>query len=309
MIITQTMTSLLIAIQQAGDVAEAMTKAAASAAADAAKESVNWNDLIPQLIEWCVNLGGNLLSALIIYVVGRFFIGLIKRAVNAFLERRKVEETVKTFVRSLVSISLTVLLIIAIISRLGIETTSFAALLASAGVAIGMAFSGNLQNFAGGVILLLLRPFKVGDFVVTQGVEGYVKEIQIFHTVLTTYDNRTIYVANGPLSSGVITNMSQQVNRRVDWTVSVEYGADFDKVKALILEIIDKEPLILKDPAPFVALKELSSSSVDLIVRVWVRSADYWDVYFELRREVYEAFNKEGIRFPFPQVTVHQAEN
>ena len=172
-----------------------------------------------------------------------------------------------------------------------------------------MAFSGNLQNFAGGVILLLLRPFKVGDFIVTQGVEGYVKEIQIFHTVLTTYDNRTIYVANGPLSSGVITNMSQQVNRRVDWTVSMEYGADFDKVKALILEIIDKEPLILKDPAPFVALKELSSSSVDLIVRVWVRSADYWDVYFELRREVYEAFNKEGIRFPFPQVTVHQAEN
>ena len=288
--------------------AEAMTKAAASAAAEAAKESVNWNDIIPQLIEWCVKMGGNLLSAFIIFIVGRFIISLIKRALNAFLERRKVEPTVKSFVKSMVSVALTILLAIAIISRLGIETTSFAALLASAGVAIGMAFSGNLQNFAGGVIMLVLRPFKVGDYVVAQGVEGYVKEIQIFHTVLTTYDNRTIYVANGPLSSGVITNMSQQVNRRVDWTVSVEYGADFDKVKAILLKIIDKEPLILKDPAPFVALKELSNSSVDLIVRVWVKSADYWDVYYELRREVYEAFNKEGIGFPFPQITVHQAE-
>ncbi|MBR3013532.1 MAG: mechanosensitive ion channel [Bacteroidaceae bacterium] len=302
------MTSLLIAIQQAEDVAEAMTKAAASAAAEAAKESVNWNDIIPQLIEWCVKMGGNLLSAFIIFIVGRFIISLIKRALNAFLERRKVEPTVKSFVKSMVSVALSILLAIAIISRLGIETTSFAALLASAGVAIGMAFSGNLQNFAGGVIMLVLRPFKVGDYVVAQGVEGYVKEIQIFHTVLTTYDNRTIYVANGPLSSGVITNMSQQVNRRVDWTVSVEYGADFDKVKAILLKIIDKEPLILKDPAPFVALKELSNSSVDLIVRVWVKSADYWDVYYELRREVYEAFNKEGIGFPFPQITVHQAE-
>ena len=288
--------------------AEAMTKAAASAAAEAAKESVNWNNIIPQLIEWCVKMGGNLLSAFIIFIVGRFIISLIKRALNAFLERRKVEPTVKSFVKSMVSVALTILLAIAIISRLGIETTSFAALLASAGVAIGMAFSGNLQNFAGGVIMLVLRPFKVGDYVVAQGVEGYVKEIQIFHTVLTTYDNRTIYVANGPLSSGVITNMSQQVNRRVDWTVSVEYGADFDKVKAILLKIIDKEPLILKDPAPFVALKELSNSSVDLIVRVWVKSADYWDVYYELRREVYEAFNKEGIGFPFPQITVHQAE-
>ena len=302
------MTSLLIAIQQAEDVAEAMTRAAASAAAEAAKESVNWNDIIPQLIEWCVKMGGNLLSAFIIFIVGRFIISLIKRALNAFLERRKVEPTVKSFVKSMIRVALTILLAIAIISRLGIETTSFAALLASAGVAIGMAFSGNLQNFAGGVIMLVLRPFKVGDYVVAQGVEGYVKEIQIFHTVLTTYDNRTIYVANGPLSSGVITNMSQQVNRRVDWTVSVEYGADFDKVKAILLKIIEKEPLILKDPAPFVALKELSNSSVDLIVRVWVKSADYWDVYYELRREVYEAFNKEGIGFPFPQITVHQAE-
>ena len=302
------MTSLLIAIQQAEDVAEAMTRAAASAAAEAAKESVNWNDIIPQLIEWCVKMGGNLLSAFIIFIVGRFIISLIKRALNAFLERRKVEPTVKSFVKSMLRVALTILLAIAIISRLGIETTSFAALLASAGVAIGMAFSGNLQNFAGGVIMLVLRPFKVGDYVVAQGVEGYVKEIQIFHTVLTTYDNRTIYVANGPLSSGVITNMSQQVNRRVDWTVSVEYGADFDKVKAILLKIIEKEPLILKDPAPFVALKELSNSSVDLIVRVWVKSADYWDVYYELRREVYEAFNKEGIGFPFPQITVHQAE-
>ena len=301
------MKALLLTLLQAEKVGEAL-KDGLEAAAEKAPQPMSLEELISKLVEWCITMGGNILGAIIIYVVGRFVIGLIKQAINSFLERRKIEETVKTFVRSMVNISLTVLLIIAIISRLGIETTSFAALLASAGVAIGMAFSGNLQNFAGGVILLLLRPFKVGDYVVAQGVEGYVKEIQIFHTVLTTYDNRTIYVANGSLSSGVITNMSQLVNRRVDWTVSVEYGQDFEHAKEVILGIVEKHELILKDPAPFVAVKELSNSSVDLIVRVWVKSADYWTVHYDMRREVYEAFNKEGISFPFPQVTIHQAE-
>jgi len=278
------------------------------AAEAVANEVGHMNDVFSQIIDWCVNMGGNILAAFFIYIIGRFIIRLIKRIVNGFLERRNIEPTVKNFVKSMVNISLTVLLIIAIISKLGIETTSFAALLASAGVAIGMAFSGNLQNFAGGVILLLLRPFKIGDYIIAQGVEGTVKEIQIFHTVLTTIDNKTIYVANGALSSGVITNVSQLERRRVDWTVSVEYGADFEKVKEVLLRIINENPKIIQDPVPFVELKELNSSSVDILIRVWVMTADYWEVYFGLRKEVYETFNKEGIGFPFPQITVHQGK-
>lgn len=302
-----TINTLLIALLQTTEATEAVEEAVEQVA-EVAPNPMDIHEILHQLGDWSVTLAGNILGAIIIYVIGRFLIGLIKKGINAYLERRNIEPTVKSFVKSMVNISLTVLLVIAIISRLGIETTSIAALVASAGVAIGMAFSGNLQNFAGGVILLLLRPFKIGDYIVAQNAEGYVKEIQIFHTVLTTYDNRTIYVANGSLSSGVITNMSQQENRRVDWTVSMEYGQDFEKAKELLLDIISKESLILPNPAPFVAIKELNTSSVDLIVRVWVKSADYWTVYFELRREVYETFLKEGINFPFPQITVHQVE-
>ena len=263
-------------------------------------------DILPQLIDWCIKMGRNIIGAIIIYVVGRFIINLLRKLVDRLLERRNIEPTVKSFIRSLVNIMLTILLVIAIIGRLGIETTSFAALLASAGVAIGMAFSGNLQNFAGGVILLLLRPFKVGDYILAQGIEGTVKEIQIFHTVLTTADNKTIYVANGSLSSGIITNVSQQETRRVDWTFSVEYGENSERVKETVLRIVAQNPDVLKDPAPFVALHELSASSVDILVRVWTKSTTYWDVYFGIRKQVYETFNKEGIDFPFPQITVHQ---
>jgi len=311
-------TALLIALQQALDVEKAVESAVEKGVEEGvdtaitnAEASFNLSpeELIEKIVEWCVTMGGNIIGAILIYIVGRFIIKLVKKALNAFLERRKIEPTVKSFVQSMVSISLTVLLVIAIISQLGLETTSFAALLASAGVAIGMAFSGNLQNFAGGVIMLLLRPFKVGDYIVAQGVEGYVKEIQIFHTVLTTYDNRTIFVANGPLSSGVITNMYQTRKRRVELIVSVEYGANFEQVKKVLLQIINDDPMILKEPEPFIAIHDLNSSSVDIVVRAWVKSGEYWDVHYKLREKVYEEFNKAGINFPFPQLTVHQAEN
>ena len=215
---------------------------------------------------------------------------------------------VQTFVKSFVNIMLTILLIVAIISKLGVDTTSFAALLASAGVAVGMALSGNLQNFAGGLIILLLRPFKVGDFIECQGVSGTVKEIQIFHTILTSPDNKVIYVPNGSLSSGTVINYSREATRRVDWTFCVEYGEDYEKVENVINKLIAADERILNTPAPFVNLIALADSSVNVVVRVWVKSENYWDVFFSMNKAVYATFNKEGINFPFPQLTVHQAK-
>lgn len=225
------------------------------------------------------------------------------------LEKRKLEISVQTFLRSLVSILLNLILAFAIVSRLGVETTSFAALLASAGVAIGMALSGNLSNFAGGLIILVFKPFKVGDYIEGQNANGTVREIQIFHTILTTVDNKVIYVPNGALSSNAITNYNKQETRRAEWVFGVEYGEDFEKVKAVLQRIIDADPRILKDPAPMIALGALSASSVDIKVRAWAKTADYWDVYFDMNKIVYDTFNKEGIGFPFPQLTVHQAKD
>ncbi|MZJ34443.1 mechanosensitive ion channel, partial [Collinsella sp. BIOML-A1] len=205
-----------------------------------------------------------------------------------------------------VNILLTILLIISVVGALGVETTSFAALLASAGVAVGMALSGNLQNFAGGLIVLLFKPYKVGDWIESQGVSGTVKEIQIFHTILTTGDNKVIYIPNGAMSSGVVTNYNTQTTRRVEWIVGVDYGEDYDKVQQIVTDILAADKRILKDPAPFIALHALDASSVNVVARVWVNSADYWGVYFDINKAIYATFNEKGINFPFPQLTVHQ---
>lgn len=264
--------------------------------------------LARQLISWGVNAGGRILGAVIVFVVGRFLISVLKKMVVRVLSRRKVEPGIQSFVKSLVNILLTVLLVIAVISKLGVDTTSFAALLASAGVAVGMALSGNLQNFAGGLIILLFRPFKVGDWIESQGVSGTVREIQIFHTILTTADNKVIYIPNGALSSGTITNYSREDTRRVDWVIGVEYGENYDKVESTVRRIIAGESRVLSTPAPFVALHALDASSVNVVIRVWVKSGDYWDVYFDMYKKIYSVFNEEGISFPFPQLTVHQAK-
>lgn len=261
-----------------------------------------------QLIDFGISAGGRILSAVIIFVVGRFAISIVKRLINRLLEKRKVEVSVKTFVQSLVNILLTILLIVAVIGKLGVETTSFAALLASAGVAIGMALSGNLQNFAGGLVILLFKPYKVGDFIESQNVSGTVREIQIFHTILSTPDNKVIYIPNGSLSSGVVVNYSDQVTRRVEWIFNVEYGEDYDRVAAVINSILDADQRILTDPAPLVAMHALAANSVNVVVRVWVKSEDYWTVYFHINQTVYATFNEQGIGFPFPQLTVHQAK-
>ena len=275
----------------------------------AGSKGVDVEQLLSKLLDWGIEVGKDLLGAIIIYIVGRFIIKQVGRLLARILEKRKLEISVQTFLRSLVSILLNLILAFAIVSRLGVETTSFAALLASAGVAIGMALSGNLSNFAGGLIILVFKPFKVGDYIEGQNANGTVREIQIFHTILTTVDNKVIYVPNGALSSNAITNYNKQETRRAAWVFGVEYGEDFEKVKAVLQRIIDADPRILKDPAPMIALGALSASSVDIKVRAWAKTADYWDVYFDMNKIVYDTFNKEGIGFPFPQLTVHQAKD
>lgn len=263
--------------------------------------------LIQQLIDWGVVAGGRIIGAIIIFVVGRILISFLKKILAKLLTKRHIDPGIQSFVKSLTNILLTILLIIAVIGKLGVETTSFAALLASAGVAIGMALSGNLQNFAGGLIVLLFRPFKVGDWIEYLSVSGTVREIQIFHTILTTADNKVIYIPNGAVSSGTVTNYSREETRRIEWVIGVDYGEDYAKVEETVRGILAKDKRVLSDPAPFIALHALSASSVNVVIRVWVKSSDYWGVYFDMNKEIYVVFNREGINFPFPQLTVHQA--
>ena len=248
-----------------------------------------------QLIDSGIQAGGHILKAVIVFLVGRFLIRMLNRLVGRVMDKRNVDISIKTFVKSLVNILLTVLLIVSVVGALGVETTSFAALLASAGVAVGMALSGNLQNFAGGLVILLFKPYKVGDWIEAQSVSGTVKEIQIFHTILTTADNKLIYVPNGALSSGVVTNYSNQKTRRVEWIFGVDYGEDYNKVEKVVREVLTADKRILNDPAPFIALHALDASSVNVVVRVWVESGDYWGVYFDINKTIYATFNEKGI--------------
>lgn len=266
------------------------------------------NEFIAKALNASIDLGGRILAALIIFIIGKILVNWANKLFAKMLEKRKIEPSIQSFLKSIVNITLLVLLFLAVIGKLGIELTSFAALLASAGVAVGMALSGNLSNFAGGVIILVFRPYKVGDYIeASTGAAGTVTDIQIFHTVLTTPDNKVVFAPNGAMSGAVVTNYSRKDTRRVDFLFGVEYGTDFNQAKSIIMEVINKDSRILKDPAPFVELGALADSSVNITVRVWVNAADYWAVNFDMNKNVYATFNEKGISFPFPQLTVHQA--
>lgn len=266
------------------------------------------NEFIAKALNASIDLGGRILAALIIFIIGKILVNWANKLFAKMLEKRKVEPSIQSFLKSIVNITLLVLLFLAVIGKLGIELTSFAALLASVGVAVGMALSGNLSNFAGGVIILVFRPYKVGDYIeASTGAAGTVTDIQIFHTVLTTPDNKVVFAPNGAMSGAVVTNYSRKDTRRVDFSFGVEYGTDFNQAKSIIMEVINKDSRILKDPAPFVELGALADSSVNITVRVWVNAADYWGVNFDMNKNVYATFNEKGISFPFPQLTVHQA--
>lgn len=267
---------------------------------------------LDQLVEKCFELalaaGKHLLIAFLVYLVGSFIVKVVNRLVHSMLQRRKVDVSVQSFLQSLVNILLTVLLIISVIGALGINTTSFAALLASAGVAVGMALSGNLSNFAGGLVVLFFKPYRVGDWIEAQGTTGCVTAIQIFHTILRTYDNRVVYIPNGSLSAAMVVNHSREALRRVQWTVGIDYGQDVQHVRELLLELFAHDERIVRDiqgKTPFIGLENLADSCVELTVRVWVKNEDYWAVHYQLLERIYECFNREGINIPYPQTVVH----
>ena len=279
---------------------------------DATQEAVKQVNQLTQYVQdsipGLITFGLKVLAALVAFFIGRLVIRWIRKIVRRSFERSGADKGVEQFVDSLLKYGLYALLVFSLISSLGFDTTSVAAVLASGGVAIGLALQGSLSNFAGGVLILLLKPFVVGDYIIedTNGKEGTVKEIQIFHTILTTGDNKVIYIPNGAMSSGVVTNYNTQTTRRVEWIVGVDYGEDYNKVQQIVRDILTADKRILTDPAPFIALHALDASSVNVVTRVWVNTADYWGVYFDINKTIYETFNEKGINFPFPQLTVHQ---
>lgn len=265
------------------------------------------NEVLSKLIDSGIDLGWRILGAIVIFLVGKLIVNWANKLFAKLLAKQKVEPGVQTFLKSLVNILLLIMLGLAVIGKLGIELTGFAALLASAGVAVGMALSGQLQNFAGGIIILVFRPYKVGDYIESDnGASGTVQEIQIFHTVLVTPDNKVVYAPNGSMSNAICTNYSHKDERRLDFVVNIEYGEDYNKVEGVIREILAADDRILKTPAPFIELGKLSESSVDITVRVWVKASDYWAVHFQTNQNIYKTFNERGISFPYSQIVVHQ---
>jgi small conductance mechanosensitive channel len=271
--------------------------------------NVSWDKILSEVIDLATQFTFRMLAAAVVLIVGRWLIKKLNKVFQQILFQKKTDPSIRSFLKSFVNISLTVLLFVIVIDILGVKTTSLVALFASAGVAFGMALSGSLQNFAGGFMILLFKPYKVGDYIKALGEEGTVREIQIFNTVLTTVDNKVIYIPNGKLSTDVITNFSHQKTRRVDLLFGISYGDDYDKAKSLLNNILDGDGRILKNPEPLIALYRLNDNSVDVAVRVWVLKDHYWDVYFHLNETVYKTFSENGIDIPFPQLTVHMAKD
>lgn len=268
------------------------------------------NELIGDFLEKAINFGIKVLAAILIYLIGAWLIKKIKGMLKRIFDKKGTDAAIASFTMSIVSIALTIVLIIVTIGTLGIDTTSFAALLAGGGMAIGMALNGTVQNFAGGIMILIFKPFKSGDYIEAQGFAGTVSEVTITSTKLTTVDNRIIIIPNGALSNGTINNYSDQKFRRVDITVDVEYGTSSDAVKAVLHSIVKEDARILSEPAePFIALSSLKDSSIQFTMRLWVNSSDYWGVYFDTTEKVYNELPKNGIHFPFPQLDVNIKQN
>lgn len=271
--------------------------------------------LIADLIDKAIQFGLKLAAAIAIYFIGAWLIRIIKGFIKKFLFRKSAELAVVSFVSSVVSAFLWIVVTIVAIGTLGVETTSLAALLAAGGVAIGMAMSGTVQNFAGGLMILIFKPFKVGDYIQAMNYEGTILEMNISYTKIVTVDNRVIVIPNGPLQSGTVNNFSALPYRRIDMTIGVEYGNDSELVKSLLSGIALSDERIIKESAdaplpaplknPFVSISALDPSSVNFVLRVWVNAKDYWDVYYALNERIYTELPNNGVKFPFPQLSVH----
>jgi small conductance mechanosensitive channel len=268
------------------------------------KELLNagfWLESKEYLIEFGIKLG----TAILVLVVGFWIANQVKKGLTTLFEKRNLEPSLRTFLKSLATAAIKSLVVITALYQLGIEMTSFVALLGAAGLAIGMAFSGTLSNLAGGVIILLIKPYRVGDFIQTQGELGIVKEIQIFNTILNTTDNKRIILPNGPVANGNITNFTMEKVRRVDFSYGIAYGCDFKVARDTLMEFIKADERIHTDPEPLIALGSLGDSSVNITVRVWTATENYWAVFFAMNERVYNEFPGRGLSIPFPQMDVH----
>lgn len=268
--------------------------------------NMDYEQFFMNMLSDLVWVGLKIVLALGIYLLGRWLVRKLVRILDVGFERRNVDTSLRTFLRHLIKVILSIMLLLMVVQTLGVNVTSIIALFASATLAIGMALSGTAQNFAGGVMILLMKPYRVGDYISAQGQSGTVTEIKLFSTVILTTDNQTIYIPNNSIATAIIDNYTTAENRRVEWTVSVSYGDDVDVARSAILAILASDTRVLDTPAaPVVWVAGLKESSVDLSVRAWVRNADYWNVFFENNERFYKELPEKGVRFPFPQMDVH----
>ena len=261
--------------------------------------------LLDSAVRECIWITVKILVALAIYFIGRWVIRRIVRLLDLAFGRRDVDVSLRSFARNTIRSVFVLILLMIIVQTLGVNVTSLIAIFSAAMLAIGMALSGTAQNFAGGVMILVMKPYRVGDFISAQGQSGYVREIKLFSTVITTTDNQTIYIPNNAIATAIIDNYSTAELRRVDWKIGISYGDDVDTVRAAILELLEADERILRDPEPVVWVLELADSAVHLTVRAWVKNADYWDVFFKYNEQFYKTLPAKGGNFPFPQMDVH----
>ena len=267
--------------------------------------NIDYHALLQSLLSESVWILIKILIALAIYFVGRWIVRRILKLVDVAMQHRNVDISLRSFTRNTISTVFTLLLVLIVVSTLGVNVTSLIAVASAATLAIGMALSGTAQNFAGGVMILLMKPYRVGDYISAQGQSGTVRDIKLFSTVITTADNQTIYIPNNSIATAIIDNYSTADLRRVDWSVGISYGDDVDVARKAVLAMLAADSRILKDPEPVVWVVALADSSVNLTIRAWVKNSDYWNVFFEHNEEFYKELPKHGLSFPFPQMDVH----
>lgn len=267
--------------------------------------TLDWNEMLQNFVSDAIWIGVKIIVALLIYWIGRFFIRWVLRLMDRSFERKKVDISLRSFLKNMISVVFYLLLAMAVVQTLGVNVTSIIAIFSAATLAIGMALSGTMQNFAGGVMILLLRPYRVGDYIEAQGQSGTVEEIMLFSTKIVTADRQTIYIPNSAISTSIIDNFSHSELRRVDIKVSISYGDDMDVARKVLLDLAAGDPRVLKDPATVVFLSELAADSVNLSLRMWTRNADYWGLFFDMNEKIYKELPKNGLHFPYPQLDVH----
>jgi len=269
---------------------------------------MDFNGILPKLQEFATFYGLKIIAAILIFIIGRWLAKMIKNLIVKVMKKGEVDATLTSFVGHLTYVALLTLVVIAALNQIGVQTTSFVAIIGAAGLAVGLALQGSLSNFAAGVLMILFRPFKVGDYIEAGGTAGTVEEIQIFSTILTTPDNKVIIVPNAKITGDNIVNYSAKDTRRMDLVFGVGYGDDLQKVKDILQDILQNDPRVLKIPQPMVGVLELADSSVNFAVRPWVKSEDYWPLFFDLKETIKKRFDAEGISIPFPQQDVHLYE-